>query len=72
MADTPCPGYYPQSDGTVILVQTSRHGHWYGIQLRRRPDYSLERKYLGRHTDGLHSPVSLEEATDHLCGKVLD
>lgn len=66
----PEPGFYPQPDGTVALVQVSRSGNWYAIGLRRRPDFSLERTYLGRHTRGLYNPVSLAEATDHLCGVV--
>jgi hypothetical protein len=54
----------------VTLVQVSGTGNWYATSIRRRPDFSLERKYLGRHTRGLYNPVDLERATDHLCGVV--
>lgn len=71
MANAPKLGYYLAEPGTVILVQTSKRGHWYATALRSRHDGSLAHTYLGRHTDGLTNPVDVEEATDHLCGKAL-
>jgi hypothetical protein len=65
----PEPGYYPQDDGSVALVRISSTGNWYAIGVTRRPDGSLAKEYLGRHTRGLVNPVSLEEATEHLCRK---
>lgn len=67
-AKAPTPGLYRQDDGTVALVKTTKRGTWYAVGIRRRPDFTLERTYLGHHTKGLHAGtmLSVEEATDWL------
>ena len=62
-------GLYRQDDGRVVLVKKSKRS-WYAIGLRRRPDFTLERDYLGHHTKGLYpsSMLTVEEATDWLVG----
>lgn len=69
-AKAPDPGLYRQDDGTVVLVRLSKRGNWYAVGLRRRPDFTLERKYLGHHTKGLHpgNMLDVEQATDWLVG----